>query len=128
MKLKSALALKAGLPIVALLAASALPAAQPAPAPAASPIEGTWDLTWQTRHGPRQSGWLVLRVTGNQVVGEMHGRGSVTARGSMTENGFILRGTRMLVPYTVEGRITGARMDGRFRAMSVERRFTATRR
>jgi len=116
------------LSIAALLAAPAAPAAQPGPAPAASAIEGTWDLIWQTRRGPRPSGWLVLRVTGNQVVGEMHGRGSVTARGSTTESGFTLRGTRMLVPYTVEGRVTGAHMEGRFRVMSVERRFTATRR
>jgi hypothetical protein len=116
------------LSIAALLAAPAAPAAQPGPAPAAAAIEETWDLTWQTRHGPRQSGWLVLRVTGSQVVGEIHGRGSVTARGSVAGSGFTLRGTRMLVPYTVEGRVTGTRMEGRFRAMSVERRFTGTRR
>lgn len=115
------------LSIAALLAAPAL-AAEPRPAPAAAAIEGTWDLIWQTRRGPRQSGWLVLRVTGSQVVGELHGQGSVTARGSVTGSGFTLRGSRMLVPYTVEGRLAGTRLEGTIRMLSVERRFTGTRR
>lgn len=91
-------------------------------------FEGTWDLTWQTRRGPRQSGYLVLRQRGLVLTAEIHGRGSVNAAGGTSGSRFVLRGSRMLVPYRIEGSIEGDRMEGAFKVMSVDRRFTGARR
>ena len=91
-------------------------------------IEGTWDLIWQTRHGPEQNGYLLLRFEGGQLVGEIHGRGAVTARGSMSGQDFHLGGSRMLVPYRIDGRLSGDRIAGRLRMLSVDRRFQGVRR
>lgn len=91
-------------------------------------VDGTWDLTWQTRHGPQQRGYLVLSRRGAVLEGEIHGQGSVRARGSISGAGFVLRGSRMLVPYTIEGRVRGERMEGSLKMLSVNRRFTGTRR
>lgn len=113
----------AGLPAAALLIA----AAGMAQAPAAR-FEGTWDLTWQTRRGPQQRGYLVLTRSGAALAGEIHGRGSVRATGSVSGSGFVLRGSRMLTPYRIEGRVTGDRMEGALKVLSVERRFTGVRR
>jgi len=109
----------------ALLPALAMAAVAQAPAPR---FDGTWDLIWQTRRGPRQSGYLVLAQRGTALEAELHGRGSVHARGAVDGPRFILRGSRMLVSYTVEGRISGDRMEGEFRMLSVNRRFTGVRR
>ena len=107
------------------LAALAVPAAAQAPAPR---FDGIWDLIWQTRRGPRRSGYFVFRQQGSALHAELHGRGSVIADGNVDGNVFVLRGSRMLVPYRIEGRIDGDRMEGAFKAMSVDRRFTGVRR
>jgi len=91
-------------------------------------FDGIWDLTWQTRNGPRQRGYIVLRQRGAVLTGEIHGRGSVNAAGASTGARFVLRGSRMLVPYRIEGSVRGDRMEGALKAMSVERRFTGARR
>lgn len=113
----------ARLPLAALLLAAAA-TAQAAP----SAFEGTWDLTWQTRRGPQQRGYLVLAGSGGALSGEIHGRGSVSATGSTSGSSFVLRGSRMLTRYRIEGRVAGDRMEGVLKVLSVERRFTGRRR
>ena len=112
--------------VLAGLAATSLPSSA-APLPASS-IEGTWDLFWETRKGPRRSGYFVFRQTGDRLVAEMHGKGVVKVRGSASDNTFRLSGTRMLVKYTVSGTWRGDDMEGAFKALSVERKFTGKRR
>ena len=96
-----------------------------APAPR---FDGTWDLIWQTRRGPQQRGYLVLSRRGALLEGEIHGQGSVRARGRISGAGFVLRGSRMLVPYTIEGNVRGDRLEGSLNMLSVHRRFTGVRR
>jgi hypothetical protein len=91
-------------------------------------FDGIWDLTWQTRSGPRQRGWLELHQHGTGLSGEIHGRGNVSATGTVTGSSFVLRGSRMLVPYRIEGHVRGDRMEGALKVMSVDRRFTGIRR
>ena len=101
----------------------------PVPAWAQAPrFDGVWDLTWQTRRGPQQSGYIVLTRRGAAIEGEIHGRGSVRARGTVSGAGFVLRGSRMLVPYTIEGNVRGDRLEGSLKMLSVDRRFTGIRR
>jgi hypothetical protein len=113
---------RAGALAVLLVAAAAT-----AQAPAAS-LDGTWDLTWQTRRGPQQKGYLVLSRSGAALSGEIHGRGSVRATGSASGSSFVLRGRRMLTPYRIEGQVSGDRMQGSLKVLSVDRRFTGVRR
>ena len=107
----------------ALLVAAASVAQAPAPR-----FDGTWDLTWQTRHGPERSGYLVLRRNGAGLSGEIHGRGEISATGSVTGASFELRGSRMLVPYRITGFVRGDRMEGRLKVLSIDRPFTGARR
>lgn len=109
-----------------ILAASAPLPAQPQSAPTA--MAGTWDLTWQTRRGPERKGYLVVRQSGANISAQIHGQGSVNAKGAMTGNSFILRGSRMMVPYTISGKVDGDSLTGSLRILSVERRFTGARR
>ena len=109
--------------LLALLIVS--PAGAQAPPPR---FDGIWDLIWQTRRGPRQSGYFVLRRQGDRLEAELHGQGSVRASGTVSGSAFQLRGSRMLVPYRIEGRIRGDRMEGEFRVLNVDRRFTGVRR
>jgi hypothetical protein len=113
------------LPAALLALLIALPAAAPAPAPR---FDGIWDLTWQTRHGPQQRGYFVLRRQGDRLEGEIHGQGSVRASGTVNGSVFQLRGSRMLVPYRIEGRVHGDRMEGELKILTVDRRFTGIRR
>lgn len=91
-------------------------------------LDGIWDLTWTTRRGPQQKGYLVLRQNGGEVRGEIHGRGNVSARGTVNGHNFVLRGSRMMVPYRIEGRWDGDRLEGALKVLSVDRRFTGIRR
>jgi hypothetical protein len=112
--------------ILALAATFAAHAA--APAPPTANLQGIWDLFWTTRRGPRQSGYLRFEQNGSALNVEMHGRGSVRARGTVSGASFTVRGTRMLVPYRIEGRVAGDRMEGAFKVMNRELRFTGARR
>lgn len=91
-------------------------------------FDGVWDLIWQTRSGPRRSGTITLRQRGAALSAELRGRGSVNASGTVNGAAFVLRGSRMLVPYRIEGHVEGDRMEGAFKVMSVDRRFTGIRR
>lgn len=104
--------------------AAFLLAAQAAPAS----IAGTWDLTWQTRHGPSKSGWLVVTQQGNRIAAEIHGQGAVKAKGEINGADFTLRGSRLAIPYTISGRIEGGTLTGSLKILSIDRRFTGTRR
>ena len=95
---------------------------------APSPLDGTWDLTWQTRHGPERSGYLVIRSAGDRANAEIHGKGAVKAFGTISGNGFQRRGARMLVPYTLTGTWSGNSMQGELKVLSVDKRFTGQRR
>ena len=98
------------------------------PAPAALPIEGIWDLTWQTRHGPERNGYLVIRGDRGRLLAEIHGKGAVNASGSATGSTFLFRGTRMMVPYTLSGSWSGDAMQGELKVLSVDKHFTGARR
>ncbi len=113
------------LTLFSILAAIA-PAAAPAQAPA--DFAGTWDLVWQTRHGPDRSGFLVIAQQGGRIVAEIHGKGAVKAKGEANGNSFTLRGSRMLVSYTIAGRLEGGRIAGSLRILSLTKSFTGTRR
>jgi hypothetical protein len=110
--------------IRALLLAAALAAAAPPPAAMA----GTWDLSWTTRRGISRSGWLVVRQSGARIDAEIHGKGEVKASGRIEGAHFVLRGSRMLVPYTIDGDVAGGRLQGVLKVLKVERRFTGARR
>lgn len=107
-----------------LLVTAGAPAAASAPAS----IAGVWDLIWQTRKGPRQSGYFVLRQAGDQLSAELHGKGMVKARGTVSGNAFQLSGTRMLVKYRITGTWAGDRMDGSFKVLSTDLKFIGKRR
>jgi hypothetical protein len=102
--------------------------AEPAAAQAAETMAGIWDLTWQTRHGPERKGYLVVRQSGVRLDAEIHGRGSVKAKGTLAGNSFTLRGSRLAIPYTISGRVEGGWLAGSLKILSVERRFTGARR
>lgn len=97
-------------------------------ASAAEQIGGTWDLTWQTRKGPSRRGHMVIAQKGASLDARIHGQGSVRARGSLSGDAFELRGTRMAVSYRIAGRVSGDRMTGSLKVLSVEKHFTGTRR
>jgi hypothetical protein len=113
--------------MAALLLAAAPAGSAP---PTAGPLSaaGTWDLIWQTRRGPERQGWLVLRQQGARLEGDIHGRGSIRAKGSIAGGDFVLRGSRLAVPYTISGRIEGDRMAGHLKVLSVDRPFRGERR
>jgi hypothetical protein len=113
-----------------LLAMAALLNAAPArPADPAGPnMAGTWDLVWQTRSGPSKRGWLVIEQTGSALRAEIHGQGHIKARGLIAGSEFTLKGSRFALPYTIEGRVAGDRIDGSLRVLSVRRIFIGTRR
>jgi hypothetical protein len=104
--------------------AAFLLAAQSAPAD----IAGTWDLVWQTRHGPSRSGWLVVTQQGGRIAAEIHGQGAVKAKGEIKGAEFTLRGSRLAIPYTISGRLEGGSLKGSLKILSIDRRFTGTRR
>jgi pimeloyl-ACP methyl ester carboxylesterase len=107
------------------------PAPTPAQAPAAGPaaeLKGTWDLQWQTRRGPESGGYLVISQDGRELTAQLHGRGSIRASGTMEGNRFILRGSRLFVPYTLTGTVSADRIEGTLKVMSVERQFAGQRR
>ena len=108
-------------PLLPLLEAPA--AAQPA-----ASIAGTWDLTWQTRRGPSRQGFMVVKQDGSRITAQIHGKGSVKTKGSVSGQSFTLRGSRYAVPYTISGTYSGNRMTGSLKVLSVTRNFTAARR
>jgi hypothetical protein len=112
---------------IAALLLACLPGLAAAQAPAVS-AAGTWDLVWKTRKGASRSGWLVLTQHGNQVHAEVHGRGAVSANGTVSGALLTLRGSRLAVPYVIAARIDGDRIEGSLKVLSVERRFTGYRR
>ncbi len=125
------------LPALLFLLAAAAPAqsrgiepgaVRSARAQEAGSISGTWDLYWQTRRGPRQSGHMVFRQNGSALRAELHGQGQVSARGTVNGDSFSLRGTRMLVGYRIDGRWQGDRLEGSFRVLTTNRSFTGVRR
>ena len=112
------------LSLAAAIAHAGIAAAQPA----GREMAGTWDLIWQTRHGPEQKGYLVVRQSGTRLEAEIHGQGSVKAKGTLAGRQFALRGSRLAIPYLIAGTVEGNRLAGSLRILSVERRFTGLRR
>jgi hypothetical protein len=109
-------------------AALAQAASQAQQAPPTANLQGVWDLTWTTRRGPEQKGYLRITQQGAALRAEIHGQGRINARGTVSGRRFDLRGSRMLVPYRIQGQVNGNRMEGVLKVMSVERRFTGNRR
>jgi hypothetical protein len=102
--------------------------AAPAAAQAPASFAGTWDLVWQTRHGPDAKGYLVIEQQGSRIAAEIHGQGHVKAKGEVAGNAFILHGSRLAVPYTISGRLEGERIQGSLKILSLTKVFTGTRR
>lgn len=103
----------------------------PPPAQAASrpqQMGGTWDLSWKNRRGETRTGHMVVEQRGAQLYAEVYDRGGATATGSIAGSDFTLRGSRLLIPFTVTGRIKGRKMTGMLTAPGTERRFTGIRR
>jgi hypothetical protein len=71
---------------------------------------------------------MVVDQRGTQLVAQVYDRGGATASGTVSGSDFILRGTRLALPFTVTGRAKGGRMTGVLFALGVERRFTGIRR
>lgn len=121
-----ALAALAGL---AGIAGAPLPSAAPAQAaPAAQRIGGTWDLTWKNKRGEIRRGSMTVEQRGSQLFATVYDRGGATATGAISGSAFTLEGRRLLLPFTVNGRVKGRKMTGTLLAPGVERRFTGVRR
>ena len=129
----SRLAVRAAALILAALGpwVADVPVLSPAPALAApkpQQIGGTWDLTWKSRRGNIRTGYMEVEQSGSQLVAQVYDRGGATATGSITGSSFTLSGRRLLIPFTVTGRVKGRRMTGLLTAPGTERRFTGIRR
>lgn len=95
---------------------------------ASSSVVGIWDLTWITRRGPVTSGYLHIRQEGARIHAQIHGRGSVKASGMLRGDEFVLRGSRLGVPYVIEGSFQGDELAGHIRVLSIVKPFTGRRR
>jgi protein PhnA len=124
----------AGLALIALGALSGIsgaPLLSTAPAqaaPAPQRIGGTWDLTWTNRRGEIRRGSMVVEQRGKELVAQVYDRGGATATGSISGSSFTLEGSRLMIPFTVTGRVQKGKMVGSLTALGVERRFTGIRR
>lgn len=107
------------------LSLAAVPAGAEAPPPS---LAGTWDLVWQTAHGADRKGFLVVTQHGDRLAAEIHGQGHVKAEGRIAGSRFELRGTRLAIRYTIAGQVSGGRIDGTLRILTLEKRFTGYRR
>jgi hypothetical protein len=114
----------AGVKKIGLLAAAALLAGAAPPAP----VAGVWDLEWKNAHGATRSAWLLMRQRGERIECELHGRHEVNAAGRIEGGRFELRGSRLLIPYRIIGRVEGGRMEGAVAAPGFERHFVGVRR
>jgi len=112
----------------ALPAAAPVPAPEPPGAPPTERLEGTWDLHWRTSRGTAPGGHLVIRRSGARIEAELHGRGSISASGTIEGDGFTLSGSSAFVSYRISGTITAEGIEGVLRVMSVERHFVGRRR
>ena len=104
------------------------PAATLSNAPPAARLQGTWDLQWKTRRGLTPGGHMVISQKGERFRAKLHGRGSIDASGTLEGDRFVLRGSRMLVPYRMTGIVRGDTIEGSLKVMSVERHFIGRRR
>ena len=121
---------------LALLGLGSLPGGADAPlrpeaaaeaAPRPQQIGGTWDLSWKSRRGNDRKGIMVIEQRGSQLVARIQGQG-IAATGYITGSTFTLQASRLALPYTVTGRVSGRKMTGMLQGLGVERRFTGVRR
>jgi hypothetical protein len=105
-----------------------LPGEAEARAPRVEQLGGTWDATWRNSRGAPRKGLIVVQQRGTRLSARIESHGNVTATGTLAGSTFTLHGTRMGIPFTIEGRIQGKRMSGTLTAILTERHFTATRR
>lgn len=91
-------------------------------------IGGTWVATWQNSRGASRKGLIVVEQQGAELSARIESHGNVTATGRITGSNFIMRGTRLGVPFTITGQVRRGKMTGALTAILVERRFAATRR
>ncbi|MEA3051776.1 MAG: hypothetical protein QOG72_679 [Sphingomonadales bacterium] len=105
-----------------------LPAAPALAAADRSKIGGTWDLTWKNRRGETRRGSMTVEQSGSQLIANVYDRGGATATGTIEGSSFTLEGRKLGLPFTVIGRVRGAKMAGTLMALGVERRFTGVRR
>ena len=91
-------------------------------------VGGTWDAVWRNSRGEARKGLIVIDQRGTQLTARVESHGNVTATGTLQGNAFTLRGSRMGVPFTIQGQVKGRKMSGALNAILVERSFTAVRR
>jgi hypothetical protein len=118
--------------LVLLAAVVALPLASPHAAAQSQrrplQIAGTWDATWRNSSGAPRRGLIVVEQSGARISARIESHGNVTATGTIAGSTFTLYGSRLGVPFTITGRVSGRRMAGTLASLLLERRFTATRR
>lgn len=117
-------------PVRALAAVAAAVAAVAAPAQPqrAGSLAGTWELSWRTGQGPWERRYAVIRQNGSEVHARIHGGSGLSAYGNVSGSRFALRGWRLAVPFYVQGRWQGDRLEGSLHMLTVTHRFTGIRR
>ena len=90
-------------------------------------LGGAWNLTWQTRHGPVREGRFVVVQSGTAISAEIESHGRVKVAGTILGSDFTLRGTKLMVPYTISGHIQNGAIEGTLNVLSVARHFIGVR-
>lgn len=118
-----------GLPVRSLaLLAAAIAVAAPAQPRRTQNLTGIWELSWQSGQGPGERRYAAIRQNGNEIHARIIGGGELSAQGNVNGSRFALRGWRLAVPFYIEGRWQGDRLEGSLRQLTVMHRFTGTRR
>lgn len=118
------------LPVRALAGAAAAIAAIAAPAQPqrAQSLAGTWELSWRTGQGPWERRYAVIRQNGSEVHARIHGGSGLSAYGNVSGSRFALRGWRLAIPFYVQGRWQGDRLEGSLQTLTATHHFVGRRR
>jgi hypothetical protein len=93
----------------------------------AADVAGTWDLFWTKANGTSQSGFLVIRQRGTALTAEVHGDGTLEAKGTVSGDTVVLEGRR-IASFAIRAVARGDTLAGSLKVLTVERHFTAARR
>jgi len=110
------------------LAAAIAAIAAPAQPQRAGSLAGTWELSWRTGQGPWERRYAVIQQNGSHVHARILGEGELSAQGNVSGSRFALRGWRLAVPFYIQGRWQGDRLEGSLRRLTVTHRFIGRRR
>ena len=70
----------------------------------------------------------MIQLNGSEVFARIHGEGELSARGRVSGTSFALRGWRLAVPFYVQGRWQGDRLEGSLQTLTATHRFIGRRR